>query len=472
MLLKNIVNSDRWWQYMDPLPFYDQAQPMVASLLQHVFIQNISKSIDSIRLYTLLLSVFIASPFLYVLYKERAGFSLPSLVFLAFSFSLGFYLTEIKHYSFEIAASFFMISIFYLNMKGEMRFELATVSIGAAICFGFSTLIPAFVLISYLTALQINEYGRDFFSGRNLASLFLVFVIALISFLHMDQLTVYQINNFAAYHSKGLLGDIKTLIFAGVSAHGKFLTIAVAIIVVASLFRDKRSLFFHINLVFVLIVGFICLGKLIGVYPIASSRHIIWLAPFSFLILVIGILDFVKSERFLVAALGWGALVLVLFQAGDVIYQTYNGRSPELTENARLYQELATLEPSQVAVYPHAQPTLDFYLETNEQLRKHSYTGLTEYLSGPKKATTGKSRFRDRVDKSLIPLLNGVSHYVISHLDLFAPPERAVNFMSSRRSYLKAKFLEYGCSYKAIFSGHRASLLKVSCLKECLRCQN
>lgn len=462
MLLKSIVESDSWLNYVQPLAFYDQAQPMLISFFHHFIVHIVSLEIEVLRLATLIASLIISSPILYVLYKEKTGVLVPALLFLGFSFSIGFYLTEIKHYAFEVAASFLMISVAYAYLTKKLSFAVSVVFIAFVTLIGFSTLIPAFVLIAYISLVELTKERSDFFNAKNVGALFISVVFGLITLLHMQYLTVYQINNYDAYFSQGFLGDIKTLIAVGVGIHGKALTVVTALIGIAGLFSDRKSLFFKFTLIYILVVGLVVVAKLIGVYPIASIRHLIWLAPFSFVLILFGLRYFsqvkTKSNNTILAV----CTFIIALQSINIIYKSSTGNTPELTSNNQLYSFLSGQPSSNVVLFPHAQPTLQYYLLLSPDLNKHNYIGFADNFSEPKDPSGARERVYERIDSIFKELPSGKFYYLVSHqAPLFS--EDVSEWQNWRGTYTESKLKEYGCAHIEVLKGHQAQLLEVEC---------
>lgn len=459
MLLKSIVEAENLLTYFAPLQFYDQAQPMLVSFFHHFVVHYISMEIEAIRLATLTFSFLISAPVLYVFYKERTGVLLPLLIFFAFSFTLGFYITEIKHYALEIAASFLMIALVYLNYSKKLSFPITVMLVAAITYIGFSTMIPAFVLIAYLTITEFQAKRKAFFSPSALLALAVAGIIAVLTLLQMKYLTVYQINNHNVYLSKGFFGDIKTLIDVGTLVHGRALTLAVAITAIAGLFADRKSLFFKFNLIFILIVLLVSLGKLTGFYPITRGRHLIWLTPFSFVVLVFGIMHFSCESSSIKRILGLMVFGIISLQAANILLKTSIGKSPELAENNALYQKIAELPESQIVLFPHAQPTLQYYQLFSENLNYHHYIGFADNFSSPKDPLVARERFYSIIDEVFASLPSSTFYYVVSH----QAPLFSENVPNGRGEYVEKKFKEYECTHTEVFKGLKVQLLKVNC---------
>lgn len=463
MLLKSIVESDRWVNYLNPLAYYDQAQPLFISLFHHFILHNISLKIEALRLATLLASLIISAPILYLFLKEKTGFLFPALFFIAFSFSIGFYITEIKHYAFEVAASFLMIAIFYLYSTNRLNFAVFTVSIAVVAMIGFSTLIPAFVLVSFIAIAELKNGAQAFFKPGNLSALVLAGLLGSVTLLHMKHLTSRQINNHDAYLSQGLFGDLKTLVASGVDAHGEALTFLTAIMVVVGLLSNRKSYLFRFTLIFLMMIGVVAIGKLTGFYPVASGRHLIWLAPFSLVLSLLGMAYLLKRRDYPSRLALSAASAIIALQSIMVLHETFKENSFELTDNDGLYSALSELPATNVVVFPQAQATLQYYLLLSEELGKHNFIGFVESFSQEKDPNGSNERFSTRVDSVFDNLPAGKFVYVLSHQPpLFSQATRDVQ--QQRGQYLVSKLQQYGCTHTELFTGNQVQLLEMECL--------
>lgn len=466
MVLKNIVESDGLLNYIRPLEFYNQAQPLLISFFYHFIIYAISFQIEALRTATLTFTLIISSPSLYILYKEKTGVLLPSLLFLGFSFSIGFYLTEIKHYAFEVAASFFMISVVYAYLTQKLKFSAATILIGLSTIIGFSTLIPSFVLIAFVSMLELTKERSKFFGIRNIGALVIAAFFSIITFLHIKGLTVYQINNYDVYLSKGFFGDIEALIGAAWGIHGKALIIATSLIAISGLFSDRKLLFFKFTSIYFLIIGFIVVGKLIGLYPVASPRHLVWLTPFSFILIALGLRYLSQSKNILNNIIFIFATLLVTLQGINIVYkniQTHNYL--EITNNNSLFEAVASLPPSTILVFPWARPALEYHIMLNSELKKHSYihTSKIESRHFETKIST-ETRYKNSFDENfeLRPAEN--FYYLISHFPRVLSEEKPLaDSGNDRLDYFERLLLSSNCSFREIFNAKNSQILKAAC---------
>lgn len=462
MLLKSIVNARSYSDYFHPLAYYDQAQPMMVSFFHHLVVHVVSARIEVLRLATLCMALLISFPIYFVIKKEKISLLLGLAVFLCFALEIGFYFTEIKHYAFEIAASFFMISIFYFYHVKRIRFAYSIVLVVCAASIGFSSLIPAFFLVAVLGLRGIIKNQRQFFSSQNVFSLVIAGVIGLALFLHMGKITVYQINNYEVYLSKGFFADAKDLLKAGVNAHGILLSIVTAAMCVLGLQSDKKNFYFYLSSIFLLLCMFIFAGKIIGFYPVVSARHLVWITPFSFCLVVFGVKYLVDNYSQKKSSLIPFLVILFAVQIAVVLTKVDNPNRLEDNDNERLYELLSKMRPSNVVVFPPAQPTLDYYMQFSNELKKHNFIGLEENFSSIKNPDQSRSFFYDRIDAIFSSLPAGKFIYVGSHqYPLFA--DNGPEFLRWRSEYVEKKIIEFNCKYEVIHEGKLTQLLELEC---------
>lgn len=460
MLLKSIVESKSWLNYLNPLPYYDQAQPALVSLFHHVLIHYISEEIVALRVGTLVISLLVSAPISYLIYREKIGLLIPTLLCLAFTFSIGFYFTELKHYAFEVAASFLILYFFYMYISARISYSASILFISATTLIGFSTLIPAFVSIAYLTINEITIKKYTFFNAKNMAAAVASALLALIAYIHMQHLTIFQLANFDVYLPKGILSDLIALILAAGAVHGLLLTIATAIIVILGLFSKRNSLYFKFTMLFVIIIMVVTVGKLSGHYPVTHRRHIVWLTPFSLVLITVGLAHLIKLETKIYSAAAILIFSLICLQCLNIVHKIVFDTAD--MQNNKLYHLISELPPSNVVIFPAAQPTLEYYMRLSQDLLKHNYIGLVDNRSGVKDLHAASDGFKKRIDSIFAAVPNGPFYYVVSHNPpLFSgnPPERH----RERTEYVEGIIRNYNCSYHEIFSGKQVQLLKMHC---------
>ena len=467
MLLKNIIESVKWVDYFMPLPNYDQAQPMIISWFHHMVVHKISLHIEIIRLVTLVTCLIISSPIAYVLSKEKIGSISVALLFLAFSLSIAFYLTEIKHYAFEIAASFFMLAIFYLKFTKKINFALAALLIVLTANIGFSTYLAAAALLLTIVVDEITNKAYNFLNATSILALFVAGAISIAAIVHMNSILVYQIDNFDVYHPKGFWKDIYGLIRSSAGAHGVLLTIVTAISVVLGLLAKRSSFFFQLTFAFLISVILVVIGKLVGIYPASAARHLMWLTPFSFVLILLALNSLIANKNIKAHFASVVMTTIITIQAAYVLFRVFIVEDIELAKNKYLYNFLAELPSANVVVFPYAQPTLEYYRIILEDLGRHNFIGLENTISSKKDPSRSLDRTRSRIDVVTSKFPEGKFYYIISHQDpLFASNKGGgdrTTFNQWRGKYTEMSIEKSGCSYKEIIKDIKVQLLEIEC---------
>jgi len=119
MLLKNILDNKSFSDFISPLPYYNQAEPFMASIFFKFTTNYISENFQIIRLFIASLLVISVFPLLAIFKKNAFGQLVLILIIFANIYTLGFYFTEIKHYPLEIFSSSFMLYAIYLYGSGH-----------------------------------------------------------------------------------------------------------------------------------------------------------------------------------------------------------------------------------------------------------------------------------------------------------------------------------------------------------------
>ena len=254
MLLKSIF-ANNFLGFINPLPYYDQAQPFFVSIV-HKLISLISIDFKIMR--AILLIICLAPIFFFTIkiyQNEKINPFLLSLVLFSTILSVGFYLTEIKHYSFEIVATFGMVYFTNNFFKEKSSYFKTIIFISLISTIGFSSIIPACMIILYISLFQLYKEKQNFFTKNNIFGILLSLILIAITYLHMKHLTIFQISNHDVYLNKGILEDIKSLAFSALGAYGKVLILVSAFSSIFVLFyKNKTSFLFHLNNIFLLIV--------------------------------------------------------------------------------------------------------------------------------------------------------------------------------------------------------------------------
>ena len=465
MLLKNITESVKWADYFMPLPHYDQAQPMPISWFHHMIVHKISPHTETLRLATFIACLIISSPIAYVLSKEKIESTFVSLLFLAFSLSMTFYLTEIKHYAFEIAASFFMLAILYLKWARKINFALAALLILLTANIGFSTYIAAAALLLTIVVDEITNKAYNFLNVTSMLALFIAGAISIAAIVHMNSILAYQIDNFDAYYSKGFWKDTYALIRSSAGAHGVLLTIATAISVVLGLLAKRSSFFFQLTFAFLTTVVLVVIGKLVGLYPASASRHLMWLTPFSFVLILLAINNLIANKKNKSYFVSVAMMAIITIQAAYVLFRVFIVEDIEIANNKYLYNSLAELPPANVVVFPYAQPTLEYYRVLLKNLGKHDFIGLENTISSKKDPSKSFERTRSRIDAVASKFPGGKFYYIISHQNpLFVRNKgNRMALDQWRGEYTEMSIEKSGCSYKEVLKDIKVQLLEIEC---------
>jgi hypothetical protein len=455
-LLKNMFEAESLSQFIQPLQHYNQAQPLLASVFYKSIVTYVSEDFRHIRLFiSPIFLIFIFN--LNSIVKDSAlRQAVLFLVVFANVYNLGFYFTEIKHYSLEILSSSLMLYGLHLYYKTHRLIAPAAIVI-ASLPLGFSTLIPGVIILSYIF---LTEYRKKILiRSKHLIGMILcsIFVIG-ITYLHMTILTVYQIGNYETYMSKGLFNDLIKLIVTVTRTYGFPFIIASALATIYSLKSTKNTFLFKLNIIFILITFAVLAGKLTGAYPVTSPKHLAWILPFSIVITTLAIsnsLETYKTRAYFAFALLAIITVLSLSAVSKISTNNY----PELTANNQLYNYVSQLEKTVIVVHPTAQPTLQYYSMLIPALNKHKFYGRWDSKSKKNKVEnliSYNSRFARLLNSTfVIPEKN--YYYLLSNS---LPIEDIHNFKINE---LRNKFSNSDCTYSIAFSDNRVQLLKVSC---------
>ena len=337
MLLKSIFTNN-FLDFINPLPYYDQAQPFFVSII-HKLISLISIDFKIIR--AILLIICLASIIFFVIkisQNEKINPFLMALVLFSTILSVGFYLTEIKHYSFEIIATFGMIYFANNFFKEKISYISTIIFIALLSIIGFSSIIPACMTIFYISIFQLYKEKQKFFSKKNIFAILLSLILIAITYFHMKHLTIFQISNHDVYLSKGIFDDIKALAFSALGAYGKvFILVSALSSIVVLFYSNKKSFLFHLNNIFLLTVTIVTLAKLGGVYPVISDRHIVWIVPFSIFIVALFLNDIFQDKNNKLQILFLLILMAFFLQTANIIYKSFTTELNERTANNKLY---------------------------------------------------------------------------------------------------------------------------------------
>lgn len=462
MLLKSIFHNNIV-DFINPLPYYDQAQPFLVSIF-HKIVTSFSIDYKFVRGFSL---IFCLIPILYVVIKiaktEKVELYVVILVLFSTILTVGFYLTEIKHYSFEIIATFGIVYIFHRYFNGIYNYNKSIVFIALISSIGFSSIIPASITIAYISILELIKEKKEFFTFKNIATMIVALLVMGLVYLHMKHLTIFQISNHDVYLSKGFFSDIKSLAGASLGAYGKvFILLSAVISILTLFFINKKEFLFQVNLLFLIIVFLVVFAKIIGVYPVISDRHIVWIVPFNIFIVSLFMNASLKSNNKKLNLMIIPIFLAFFLQVGNIIYKTYTTELKERTANNKLYEFVENLKPSFIVVSPLAQPSLEYYLEIDNSLQKHQYSKMLKIISESKDTNLSKDKYWQRIDDSFSTIPAEKFYYLLSHSQHIDEDNK--NESSKwRNDYLLEILKKYNCKYNSIFKDYKVQVLEMEC---------
>ena len=279
----------------------------------------------------------------------------------------------------------------------------------------------------------------------------------------MKQLTIFQIGNIWSqeiYGNKGFATDIATLQTAFVHAFSlKFIYIAV-LSCLTSLFLSPKSTLFKLNVFFINIVLMVFVLKILGIYPVLSARHVVWLLPISVLIIAMLIPQLLQSKHKIQQALAWLIIGSLMLMCANNLLILRKGINAEVTSNNALYAALEKQPASDVLVFIAAQASLEIFQMKNKMnlaFTKHHFYGLTQTgRVSSMKAIVDVQIFTDW-QFSQLPQTQSFL-ILISH-----DKQLAIEPATKRISALRATLLKHKCNYKPIYNGKNTQLLHVQC---------
>jgi hypothetical protein len=454
MLMKNIFEIPSPGGFMGPLPYYDQAEPVVASWFFKAVTSIFHYNIRPLRLSVLAMSCLMIAPIALLLRQYRWGLFVFLVALIGNSFSTGFHFTELKYYFLEMSGSFLtMLAI----REAEERRNIFWILLVAALIslIGFSTLIISGGLLAYAALWFLTQDD-----GRRRGAKITVFLAACacvgLSYLYMKYMTVYQIHNYTVYVSGSHLDALKVLALAVLGAYGKALLIVSVIASAALLIFGKRGFIYQLNLFFCAMVLLVTVGKLLGFYPATYPRHVIWLVPFSLVISTFAILEFSLSTVKTFRVLGWVLFAILSLQAIKTCYLNYTGDNYEYTDNNRLYEYISDMPPSDILVHPNAQPSLEYYEQLDPGLNKHHFIAPRDDKTQFRNPRMELVDLQNTIDVAFQHRPAGTFYFISSHLDL--PSDQ-----SSNGRLLDAVINKYHCTYTSVLKVTDAELLKMNC---------
>ncbi|WP_397448296.1 hypothetical protein [Pseudomonas sp. NA-150] len=454
MLLKNIIAIKAPAEFIAPLPYYDQAEPVVASLFLKMIMTVFHYDIRSLRFSVLTASVVMFLPMCLLYKKYRWGLFVLLIALIGNSFSMGFQVTELKHYFLEVSASFLAILAIW---KAEETRHMAWLIVGAAVVsvLGFSTLLVSGGLLGYAVWWFLTR--RDDPQWRINGLLFVcALLIVGFSYGDMKHLTVYQLGNYSQYKNSSFSQALAVLSDALLGAYGKALLVISIVSSAALWVFNDRGFIFKLNVFFCALLLVVVAGKVLGFYPVTYPRHVIWLVPFSLVISSLATLEFTASPSKTFKVLGWLLFTLLSLQAMKACYKNAQGDNYEFTDNAALYGYIAQMPTETILVHPNAQPSLEFYRLRDPQLsHQHFIVARDEQTKVRAPAMEGEE-LRGWIDDLFRQRPAGPFYFLTSHLNLQAGE-------TGQGVVLESEIRRFNCTYSAAFAVNDAQLLLMNC---------
>lgn len=166
-------------------------------------------SIEPLRLSVLTLSCLLIAPVFMVFRRYRWGAVVFLVALIGHAFSLGLFLTELKHYFLEVSVSF--LAIFALWQAEEHDNVYWPIVMAAVVSLlGFSTLIVSGALLIYAFLIFVRR-PWDARGRATLAALFVAGLVTVAAYGYMKYLTVYQLGNYDDYQTTSALGALSVL---------------------------------------------------------------------------------------------------------------------------------------------------------------------------------------------------------------------------------------------------------------------
>ncbi|WP_297842809.1 hypothetical protein [Pseudomonas sp.] len=454
MVLKAVIELKTPAEFFKPLAYYDQAEPMLASLFFKAILSLFHYNIEPLRLAVLVVSCLLISPMFLVFKRYRWGAVVFLLALIGHGFSTGMFVTELKHYFLEVCVSY--LAIFAIWKAQERNNLYWPVIMAAVVSFmGFSTIMVSGGLLIYGCVMFVTQ-PRDETAIRKLSAFVVCGLVVGVAYLFMKSLTVYQLGNYDDYFASSAMGSLAILGHAVLGAYGKALLVISGIANIALLFSKNRGFLFKLNLFFLGLLCVVVVGRVVGFYPATYPRHVIWLAPFSLVIASYAILEFTANPTKTIKVLGWAMLMLLSLQAAKMGFNEFKGVNYEYVDNNDFYRHIADMEPTQFLVYPDAQPSLEYYSLLEPRLNKHQYVRVYDELTQKRDPTQGKVEYEDSIVQLLRHRPATDFSVLVSHVNLDTD-------ITGRGKALVAEINRLNCTYTSYFYVYNAELIRVHC---------
>ena len=454
MLLKNIIAIDNPADFAAPLPYYDQAEPVLASVFFKAMTAVFHYDIRALRLSVLGLSLLLVAPVALLFRQQRWGLFVFLVALIGNSFSTGFHFTELKFYFLEMSGSF--LAILAIREAEEHQDIYWTLLVAALVSLlGFSTLIIAGGLLAYACLWFVTrDDGRQ--RGYKIGGFLLASACVALSYLYMKYLTMYQLGNYNSYAASSHLDALKDVVRALLGAYGKALMTVSVVASLALLRYGQRDYLYRVNQFFCALVVVVLVGKVAGFYPAVYPRHVIWLVPLSLVISTFAIVRFSASPRLGLKVLGWALFAVLGLQAAKACYNNLEGENYQYTDNNRLYQYISGMPPSDILVHPNAEPSLEYYRLIDPGLNQQRFITSLDESTHRRDPDQEMVAMAADVDRLFAERPADSVYFLTSHLDL-QPGETGVGNLMQRA------LDRYHCSYTSVLSVTDAELLHLNC---------
>ena len=465
-LLTSIYHID-FSQVLQPLPFYDQASPVLPLVFTKLIALIAGTNIALFRVLLFTVNIAFAAPLLIHILKEKGVISAGclTLTFVAVIYSIGYYFSEIKHYGFEAAAVFLFLYWFVIYIDNqEKALSARLIWIPPFVVYmGFSTLLIAPALLAYIAidtflAHQFKPKAWQLSIKKHLKLGIVLALACVVGYIQMKQLTLFQMGNTWSqqiYGHKGLSADISSLYIAFVEAFSLKYLYLVVLSSVLALFLNAKTIVFKLNLFFISLIMLIVVLKILGLYPVLSGRHLVWILPISMLLIALAIPALLQTKIplfFTLALVLFAALGLMVANNVVILGKGLNG---EVTSNNDLYLKLSQQPKSDVFVFVAAQASLE--IDQMQHKMPHQFYGLSqsERLSSMK-PLANEQAFSDW-QFAQMPQTKAFLMIISHDKELDAAPA------SKRVLALRSTLAKNKCVYESIYSGKDVQLLNVNC---------
>lgn len=324
VLALNIVNRS-YLELLQPLD-YDQGAPFGFLIVEKLAIQIFGNNEYALRLFPLLSGIISLLLFYQLAKRFLRGYAVPiALAFLACSYYVVYYATELKQYSSDVAVALFSCLLITEIFRKRLSVNRVILfSLLGALTIWFSH--PAiFVLAGFGASYSLINLLKN--KNIKLFKVLLIYSTWLISFALFYFVSVQSLNNnqtlMTSWNSKNAFPDSAFNIIWLFDAFGKFfyqpldfrgITDGIAIFAfvigcISLYYRQKEKLFILLS---PLIVTFF--AAYLQKYPF-SGRLVLFLIPFFILLIAEGVHSLIiKSRSKLASIAGIILLVSLLYQ--------------------------------------------------------------------------------------------------------------------------------------------------------------